>query len=304
MKYIFLSSILAFLSSIAFQGCTNETPAPPATASPILPPAASNNYWYQGKAEISTFDVTQERYGELRQAEQVNVFVSEDFSAQKQVKLDNAPSAGADRVPVLKLNGIRRFETGIYDYSLMFSVFSPTQQTPSHALKTTWTVQDWCGQVFVQTNLQPNGDYRLRQFSYFESEGDTDENIKTELLEDEIWTALRINPGRFSKLDSVLVLPSVLYFRFQHKPVQVEKAQISIEKGAAESILHLKYTNIPRHLDIRFESNAPYRILGWEQTDNGKLSSKGALKKVIMSDYWAKHDNASAPLRDSLLLNF
>lgn len=85
-------------------------------------PEGFNAYWYAGKAEISSYNVTQERYGEIRQAEQVNIFVTEDFSASKQVKLDNP--AGGDPVPVLKLNSIRRFHTGIYDYSIMQSSFT------------------------------------------------------------------------------------------------------------------------------------------------------------------------------------
>lgn len=301
MKFLFFNTLIALFSVSALQNCVNSTPTP---AVPINLPASASNYWYQGKAEISTFDVVQSRYGENRLAEQVNVFVTEDFSAKKQVKLDDAATAGSDRVPVLKLNAIRRFKTGIYDYSLMFSVFSPNQQASSHTLKTAWTVQDWCGQVFVQTNLEPDGSYRLRQFSYFETEGDTDQSIKPELLEDEIWTALRIDPSRFSKMDEVNVLPSTLYFRFQHKPFKVEKAQIAIDYGEKESVLHLAYTDIPRKLDIRFETAPPYHILGWEETDSGKLSSKGVLKKSILSDYWARHDNASAPLRDSLSLKF
>ncbi len=309
MKKLFFKSFIAVFSMVVFQNCMNQnapekTMAAATFAAAKLAPVAAENYWYQGKAEISTFDVQQARYGENRTAEQVNVFVTEDFSAKKQVKLDDAPAAGTDRVPVLKLNAIRRFTTGIYDYSLMFSVFSPNQTPTSRALKTTWTVQDWCGQVFEQTNLQPDGGYRLRQFSYFEKEGDTDQSFKPELLEDEIWTALRIDPARFSKMDAVNVLPSTLYFRFQHKPFKTEKASILIEKGQTESTLRLAYADIARKLDIRFETAAPHRILGWEETDGGKTTSKGVLKKTILTDYWARHDNASEPLRDSISLHF
>lgn len=308
MKKSFSNHLFWFAAALLFQACTNlHTPEKSASAKLTVAPLApvnSENYWYQGKAEISTFEVQQARYGEDRTAEQVNVFVTEDFSAKKQVKLDDAAAAGADRVPVLKLNALRRFKTGIYDYSLMFSVFSPTQQTPNHALKSTWTVQDWCGHVFEQTNLQPDGSYRLRQFSYFEKEGDSDETLKPELLEDEIWTALRIDPARFSNLNNVMVLPSTLYFRFQHKPFKVEKAVISVEKGEKESVLNLVYADIPRKLAIRFETAAPHRILGWEESDGGKTTSRGALKKTILSDYWQRHDNASEPLRDTIGLHF
>jgi hypothetical protein len=122
-------------------------------------------------------------------------------------------------------------------------------------------------------------------------------------LEDEIWTLLRLDPSRYKRLEA-MVLPATFYCRLRHKPFKPEKAIISIESGEKESILRLVYSDIPRQLNIHFETTAPYRILAWEETDGGKLSSKGMLKKVLLSDYWARHDNASAPLRDSLLLQF
>jgi hypothetical protein len=145
MKYL-----IPFFAFLALQ-CTQKADpkhltAPketaPATVA-VIAPVGFNDYWYQGKAEITAYAVEQERYGEIRKAEQVNIFVTEDFSARKQVKLDDPAAAGADRVPVLKLNTVRRYHTGIYDYSMMQSVFTPV--SGDKTLKTTCSVQDWCG---------------------------------------------------------------------------------------------------------------------------------------------------------------
>lgn len=141
--------------------------------------------------------------------------------------------------------------------------------------------------------------YRVRSFSYFESEGDADILVKPALLEDELWTLLRLKPFTLASAE-VLVQPSVFYTRLKHKPVQPEKARISIEKGETESILNLVYTSIPRELGIRFETEFPHRILGWAETHEGELLSKGTLKKIMLDDYWKHHDNASAPLRAEL----
>lgn len=265
-------------------------------------PIAFHDYWYQGKAEISTYDVVQERYGETRSAEQVSVYVTEDFSKKKQVKLDDAASAGDDRVPVLKLNTLRRFHTGIYDYSIMLSVFSPVDGSP--ALKTTCTVQDWCGQVFFQTNLEKSG-IRARSFSYFETEGDSDKRLPIVLLEDELWTKIRLNPDQIPS-GKVNILPSATYVRLRHKPFQPEAAEVKIETSGAESVLKINYLNIPRSLSIRFETASPYRILGWEETSGGDsaVQSKGTIKASRMSAYWSEHNNLHLPLRDSLRLKF
>lgn len=303
--------ILSFLSTTAmallvWSACTNQADlsASAAGSTPAVLPPATPDYWYQGKAEISVFDVEQRRYGQMRRAQQVNVFVTEDFSAQKQVKLDNPEAAGADRTPVLKLNALRRFLTGIYDYSVMMSVFSPMNTPESRALKTTWSIQDWCGQVFVQANRQPDQAYRFRQFSYFEREGDTDQTLHLDLLEDELWTALRLRPERFEGVEKINLLPSLLFFRFQHLPLQAYEAALRIEKGEKESVLRVQYRNLPRQLSIHFETAWPHRILGWEETDNGQITTRATLRRIRMSDYWNQNDNASELLRDSLQLQF
>jgi hypothetical protein len=307
MKYLFpIAALVAPVFSA--QNCANadpkpakiETAAPTPAAAPMALPAGFNGYWYQGKAELSTYDVVQERYGETRRAEQINVFVTEDLSRQKQVKLDDPANAGNDRAPVLKLNTIRRFETGIYDYSLMQSVFTPMDGSPT--LKVTTTVQDWCGHVFMQTNLGQN-EYRTRGYSYFEQEGDQDLRVPLALLEDELWTRLRLNPSAIAT-GPVNVVPSAFYVRLRHKPGQAQNADLQIEKGENESTLRLRYAAIPRTLSIRFETAFPHKILGWEETNDGKTVSKGSLKATRMSAYWSENGNAFSGLRDSLRIGY
>lgn len=306
MKYSILYSILTIMLTL-WGSCTSKPvnseaegkpPAPALVSAPLL--QGFKDYWYQGKAEISTYNVEQERYGEMRRAEQVNIFVTEDFSASKHVKLDDPGKAGADRVPVLKLNALRRFHTGIYDYSLMQSVFTPVDGTPS--LKATYSVIDWCGQVFSQFNRRENG-YQARLFSYFESEGDANVRLDNALLEDELWTRLRINPATLPT-GKVALIPSPFFFRFRHLPYQAYPAEVSITAAGKESVLLVVYPTVPRSLSIRYDTAFPHRILGWEELDNGRVLSKGVLKSSIMTDYWSRHDNASENLRDSLKLVF
>lgn len=307
---IFFSAALLFTAILSTQNCSEQTPkAAPKPTEQSVPetltlqaamPEGFNSYWYAGKAEISTYDVTQERYGEIRQAEQVNIFVTEPFSKSKQVKPDHAATTGEDQVSVLKLNSIRRFHTGIYDYSIMQSVFTPVNGLPT--LKTTTSVQDWCGHVFMQQNLEQGG-YRLRGFSYFESEGDQDLKAPLVLLEDELWTRIRINPASL-KTGNLSLIPAAIYTRLRHKPGTPQNATLQFENGQKETVLKLVYKDIRRTLSIRFEKDFPFRILGWEETNEGKLASKGVWKATRLSAYWSEHDNMHAPLRDSLQLRF
>ncbi|MBK9488612.1 MAG: hypothetical protein IPO07_07345 [Haliscomenobacter sp.] len=80
-------------------------------------------YWFEGKAEISHYTLSQNRYRDVHPGEAVLVFVTEPFLTDKQVK--NEKGQLENSTTVLKLNAIQRFTTGIYDYSVMTSVFTP-----------------------------------------------------------------------------------------------------------------------------------------------------------------------------------
>src|SRR5690606_34615209 len=81
-------------------------------------------YWHAGKAEVNAYNLIQSRYDEKRPGKAVLIFVTEDLSKKLQVKLDNP--AVRNKINVLKLNFTKNFITGIYPYSLMLSVFTPT----------------------------------------------------------------------------------------------------------------------------------------------------------------------------------
>lgn len=267
-----------------------------------------NKYWYQGKAEISSYKLEQARYGEIHEGHSVLVFVTEDFSKNKQVKLDNAAAAGADRVPILKLNFTKKFNTGVYPYSIMQSVFTPVSLDKfPHTLKTTMSVQEWCGHVFTQLNARKDH-YEVHAFSYFESEGDAESKLQKVMLEDELWTRIRINPETLP-VGKVALIPSVSYSRLRHRPLKAQEANISLKDQGANKVYSINYPGEKRSLDIVFSSNFPYKILSWEEKyrsgwgpNTQELSTKGTLMENIKSDYWSRNSNKDLPLRTELNL--
>jgi hypothetical protein len=80
IKRVLSFSIILFLLS-----CGNKNPSPTLSENPLAIQVKKssdpfNEYWYQGKAEITSYDLQQARYGENREGSAVLVFVSEDFS--------------------------------------------------------------------------------------------------------------------------------------------------------------------------------------------------------------------------------
>ncbi len=131
--------------------------------------------WYQGKAEISSFELQQNRYNNIHDGEMVMIFVTEDFLTDKQVKNDNYSSSKSTKI--IKNNRIRKFTTGIYDYSIYTSIFTDVgSHDDINTLKVSMSSQDWCGQSFSQINNIGNQN-RISSYSYFENEGDQVEKI-------------------------------------------------------------------------------------------------------------------------------
>jgi len=247
-------------------------------------------YWYSGEAEITSYQLEQYRYGELRNGKAVLVYVTEPFLKDKQVKADYSSD---DNIPVLKLNATKDFLTGIYPYHILQSTFYPVTNT-SHALKVSASIQEWCGHVYTQLNNK--NEFEITSHSYFENEADKSFKMMPEVLENELWTQLRINPkslptGQFK------AVPSLEFLRLTHHELKSYNAEATLNSNSYA----ITYPELNRTLTIQYENQFPCTILGWSETVNNK-TSKATRLKTIKSAYWSKNSNKNVHLRDSLLL--
>lgn len=260
------------------------------------------NYWYAGNAEVSSYNLIQNRYGEERNGKAMMIFVTEDFSKSKQVKLDNPDLAGTDKVSVLKLNMTKNFVTGIYPYSMMLSAFTPVDinQVP-HTIKLTMTAQEWCGQVFSQLNLK-HENYVIAGHSYFEKEGDETLKLKVTWLEDELWNRIRLDPQSLP-VGEVEVIPGLFFSRLSHVGLNSEKAICTKEEASDLVTYVITYPSHKRSLAIEFEKAFPHIIKGWtekfEQKGNA-YTTTATLDRQLITNYWTKNKNEFLYLRDSL----
>lgn len=258
-------------------------------------------HWYQGKAEINLFDLKQMRYGEVREGKAVMIFVTEDFSKRRQVKLDDPSFSGADAQKVLKLNMTREFVTGVYPYHTMLSVFTPVYEEVN-APKITSSVTEWCGQAFSQMNWKNNG-YNAQIFSYFDSEGDQDLKLKGR-SEDELFNLIRLNPDLIPTGNKKLI-PSLIFQRFAHIPLEVYEATIAKRKfGTNQAEVEVNYPELGRTLIIRYMNSFPFEIISWEEIqlkENGQKEVTSAVRsKVSMLDYWTKNGKEDEEIRQHL----
>jgi len=256
-----------------------------------------DKYWYDGKAELSSYKLSQARYGEIHDGHAVLIYVTEEFLPKKQLKADRGSK---NNIPVLKLNSTKKFLTGIYPYSIMSSVFSPVN-AEKQALKTTFSAQEWCGHTYVQLNNRDKFDVEFH--SYFEASGDKNLSLKKDELENEIWTTIRIAPDKLPS-GNLKMIPAIEFLAMQHRPIKAYEAHATLQSEGNLNIYQIKYPELGRTLTIKYSKEFPYSIEAWEESFTGftgkKLTSKAEKIKSIKSDYWNKHDVVDVALRKDL----
>lgn len=261
-------------------------------------------YWYQGSAELSRFALTQQRYGAPREGHAVLVFVTEPFLPEAQVKheLDD----GREDVSVLKLNHYRRFDTGIYPYTVLTSTFGAIAEQGA-ALKSTGTVTEWCGQSFTQLNRRDEG-WAMELRSYFQAEGDQDETLAAAPLEDSLFVRGRFGAEQLPTGDDLSIVPALHYLRFRHQPVRPYAARATVANDLDETYSNdeivryeLTYPQLGRTLRIYFEPAFPFDVLGWEERQEGEEGVTRAVRThAIITDYWSHNGPDDDGYREAL----
>lgn len=259
-------------------------------------PADFESHWRDGKAELDGYRLVISRYGEDRKGTAVMIFVTEPFSESKRVKEEKLPSDPKDTIDVLKLNLVRDFQTGIYDYNTMVSVFVRT--ATMEPVKVSFSSAEWCGHVYSEMIVDPK-QIRGSVASYFEDESGPIalDRPAGGVMEDELFIALRglhkdfLAPGG-SRV--VPYLPGVLFCRLSHHKLSWTQATI-VRAKAAESAKVPAGTFVTTRYDVRvadgragafwIEAAYPHRIVKWSLPPDvsGELAGSKRLA------YWTLH---------------
>ena len=260
-------------------------------------------YWYDGQAEISSYNLKQARYGEIREGNAVLIFVTEPYSTTFHTKADEESD---DNITVMKLNATKNFVTGIYPYSIMTSVFYPIDES-KHSIKLSSSTQEWCGQTYME--LIRDKDFDITINSYFQGESKNHIRHNVALLEDEIWTMIRVRPTELPEGNQEII-PSFSYLRLSHKELKPYACVCSKEIADDKTIYKMVYDELERSLEIQYETEFPHKILSWEETypcgsceAKEKLTSSGHLIETIKVDYWNKNSVADSTSRFKLGLH-
>lgn len=262
-------------------------------------------HWGDGRAELAAYDLVVSRYGESRQGTAVSIVVSERFRSDQRVKSD---SQSEGTYPVLKLNFVRDFPTGVYDYNLMTSAFVALE--PVHGLvagtptKISFSAQEWCGHAYQQALFGSDGvEYELH--SYFEGEADRAANLQLpsrgaagSTSEDVLWLWARgltypyVAPGDSA---TVPLLGSLETARLRHQELDWLNADLSRSKEIETVEVPAGRFEVDRATAVLTspegskrtwtywtETAFPHRVIAWE----GSAGERGELIGSDRLAYW------------------
>ncbi|MCB9475429.1 MAG: hypothetical protein H6685_01055 [Deltaproteobacteria bacterium] len=271
-------------------------------------------YWGDGNAELTGYQLTYPRYGQLRHGTAVSIFVTEDFSTSRRVKVEKGQVPDTDILPVLKQNLVKDFQTGIYDYNLMTQSFAATQAVdsrPAGALvKSVFSAQEWCGNVYHETIYgasQMERQYR----SYFS--GETKPPYRSEypadaVIEEQVPTLVRELFGRrLAAGESMTVpyLPSAERARLSHKEMAWTTAKITHVKGRkrvktpAGLYISEQWTIEPKGwptMNYFLDYQYPRTIVKWEGEDGEVALMTGTARLP----YWKMHDEGDEKMLEKI----
>ncbi len=256
-----------------------------------------SDHWHDGHAELCGYNLKVSRYGQTRDGSAVMIFVTEPFSEKHRVKVDDPSRNPSDTFDALKLNFVRDFQTGIYDYNTMVSVF--VRSDTFEPKKVSFSSSEWCGHVYEELRFDPTkvtGNY----FSYFEGEsGAIDLQRPTGAIsEDNLFILLRGLRGDYlgsGAEKSVKLLPGLFYSRLAHDKLGYVDAKIS-RRSHDEKVTVPAGTFSCKVYDVRagdrsgvffIEAAYPHRIVKWSlpPDQSGELTGSKRLK------YWSLNRN-------------
>jgi len=291
---------LAALLCVAFLARDAAPPAPP---SPFGD--AFWKHWGDGKGELAAYDLVFPRYGEIRHGVAVTIFVTETFSNSLRVKSDPGRHPASDEFPVMKLNLVEDFATGIYDYNLLTSSFvalAPVNGRSAGApTKVAFSSQEWCGGLWSQL-LFDAASARWTLHCYFDGEADQAKTLPVPadaLSGDTVFLWARglaapfVSPGERREIP---FLRSIENARLVHKPVDVLRATLSRETGTTRVTVPAGAFEVQRcSVEIAggatwkfaVEAAEPHRIVEWETSDGEKATLLGSDRL----EYWKLHGN-------------
>lgn len=311
----FLPLVLPLASALACSPSEGSaaTATPPASAQPISA-EQFDAVWYDGQAELNGYRWSGSRYGNARTGEAVAIFVTETMGAKEHVKVDRPADYRGETLTVLKLNLVRDFQTGLYDYNTMASAFANVNDL--RALKVSFSSAEWCGHVYEELDARPKG-LEVDVRSYFQGESvqktlaaKPDGLVGEHLL---IWLrGLRGHVLQPGETRTLAYLPDAFERRLRHREAEWGELRVTREgqgqsvtvpAGTFPAVVYRLAAGDGRTGAVLIEDAYPHRLLAWTWERDGEILDAAELTGSQRMKYWELHDPGQESLRAKLGLD-
>ncbi|MBX2801145.1 MAG: hypothetical protein KTR31_25920 [Myxococcales bacterium] len=300
---------MTLLTALSLVACSDGAEASEAT--PVAPTLSSAfwDHWGDGRAELSGYRLKTPRYGEIREGRATLVVVTETFTDATRVKSDGRHD---DEYPVLKLNEVRDFQTGIYDYNVMTSSFLRLDGSGpiGEPVKVSMGMQEWCGHVYEQ--LVPRDDaLTWTSHSYFDGEADRERALPRKrggVLLDALPLLVRglvgplVKPGARATYPA---LPTLTHGRLAHTDPRwttvsiqhdADSTSVTVPAGTFETTT--VHTSVAGGASTTWsvETAWPHRLIRWERSD-GEVAELLGVERLA---YWQRNREGDESLVEGL----
>ena len=296
MRSVLHARIFSVCAGMFFiSACAGPPASPPRFTFPFLKEPG-----FQGRAEIAIYDASVVRYGQPRSAELVLITVAEPMDAKQRVKSDKP---GPDIVYALKQNQALNFQTGVYPYHYLNSLF--WQIDNGRLLKAAMTLQEWCGTT-TKVLLPQGGLDRLMYHSYWDNEADGEmvlvrpdvQHPDRAILYDELPLIVRTPEAEHYRKLQVFPLLMSSQVTKPDWDIYGEKRSPAYEPGTLEpesvDFMAMGVLRKARKITVRsgpglklvdeyfVEQNPARTLLGWNRHDGAHF----VLRKISYAEYW------------------
>ena len=313
-------STLLLMTTTALMGCSTWADAAPERTAhqahlghSSLPsqrvPDGFWDHWGDGRAELAGYRLQIPRYGEVREGRATVVTVTERFTHAQRVKSDGGHR---DEYPVLKVNFVKDFQTGIYDYNVMTSAFLRLdgQGAIGEPVKVSMSMQEWCGHVYEQL-VPEDGALSWTSHSYFDGEGDRKRDVGRNpggIVLDALPALVRGLSGPLVGPGESLTAPALTTLvegRMAHREPRWSSVTLTRDEGTASVtvpagtfMVHKVTSVVPGSPTTEWfvEDAWPHRLVKW-QTSHGEV---GELTGADRLAYWGQHNNGDEGLLTNL----
>jgi hypothetical protein len=194
---------------------------------------------------------------------------------------------------VLKVNISEKFLTGVYPYSVLTSVFCPVDAMRAERFqpaKITLSAQEWCGHVFTGLWADERS-FTHKGFSYFASEGDTNETVaiaENTLYEDALLVQLRELDGPFNAGRDWQgpLMPALWRQRRAHRPLRPQDARIVRSTASEGELTRFVISSGEYQREVMVERTGAKRIVSWQSSDG----EHARLIRATRLPYWGLHN--------------